>query len=291
MSIRQVLLSLSVLSLLAAGCAGPNSPDPAESKPSVAPQTISTKSRVEMLLVPGGAFVMGDEHGEDDEQPPIASREVPSHSSRSVTQASFQGILGRNPSKFVGPDKPAERVSWLAAVQYCNMRSARDGFKPCYDLNTMQCDFSADGYRLPTEAEWEYACRTGTTTGGSFGAEPGELVKHAWFKGNSGKTTHPVKQKQPNPWGLYDMIGNVAEWCNDFYSEKYDPSGPSKDPHGPDAGKERVLRGGSWSVGEDACRLSARHSEPPGLADVCFGYEAYGFRCVRKADGMPSPAK
>ena len=156
-----------------------------------------------------------------------------------VTQAAFQALMGRNPAKSVGPDKPVERVSW----RRCRPVSAtcdrtKEGLKPCYDLKTFQCDFAADGYRLPTEAEWEYACRAGTPAAWSFGDDPAELAKYGWVKGNSEKTTHPVKQKQPNAWGLYDMYGNVAEWCNDFYSESYDPT-DSKDPHGPASGTER----------------------------------------------------
>ena len=93
-----------------------------------------------------------------------------------------------------------------------------------------------------------------------------------------------MKQKIANPWGLYDMHGNVSEWCNDFYSEGYHRQGETTDPCGPASGEERVLRGGSWATSHAACRSSARASEAPGFADVCFGYEAYGFRCVRRAE-------
>ncbi len=146
--------------------------------------------------------------------------------------------------------------------------------------------FAADGYRLPTEAEWEYACRAGTATRYSFGSDPAALADHAWFRSNAGGTTHPVGQKRPNPWGLFDMHGNVAEWCHDAYAEDAYAKGESKDPTGPKAGDERVLRGGSWGGSPDACRSSARASEKPGFADVCFNYERYGFRCVRRA---PAP--
>ena len=279
----------SVVALLILGCARQDPPAPAPSAPDAAsakPAASPTKSGVAMVLIPAGQFVMGDDQGEDDEQPAhrveLSAFYMDVHE---VTQQSFQAILGRNPAKSIGPDKPVERVSWFAAIQYCNLRSLRDGFQPCYDLKTQTCDFAADGYRLPTEAEWEYACRAASTTRWSFGDQAGDLGKHAWYKANSGKATHPVGQKPPNPWGLYDLHGNVAEWCHDFYADDYEAGTSVKDPRGPTSGTERVLRGGSWKSSEDSCRCAARHSEPPGFADVCFGYEAYGFRCVRRMPG------
>jgi formylglycine-generating enzyme required for sulfatase activity len=231
-----------------------------------------------MVQAPAGEFEMGDDGGEADERP--------SHTVRlgafwidatEVTQQSFEALMGRNPAKFPGPDRPVERVSWFAAIQYCNARSLKEGLGACYDLKTQACDFSADGYRLPTEAEWEYACRAGKAAARS------QLADEAWYAGNSGHATHPVRQKSPNAWGLYDMYGNVAEWCNDFYAPKYSGTdGPQFDPRGPASGQERVLRGGSWSATARECRSAARASAAPGLADVCFGYEAYGFRCVRR---------
>ena len=239
-----------------------------------------------MALLPAGEFLMGDAAGEDDEKPAHKVRVGAFYIDRSeVTQKAFQELMGRNPSKFVGPDRPVERVSWLGAVQFCNMRSLKEGLRPCYDPKTLACDFAADGYRLPTEAEWEYACRAGATTRYSFGNDVGQLSRYAWMKANADKATHPVREKGPNPWGLFDMHGNVAEWCNDFYAEGY-AAGDAQDPRGPASGKERVLRGGSWAASAEACRSSARAGEAPGLADVCFGYEAYGFRCVRRAPSV-----
>jgi len=203
-----------------------------------------------------------------------------------VTQKAYKALMGKSPAKFEGDDRPVERPSWLYAIRYCNLRSLREGLKPCYNLDTQACDFSADGYRLPTEAEWEYACRAGTTTRYSFGSDAAQLGDHAWFKGNAGGATHPVGQKRPNPWGLCDMHGNVAEWCHDIYAADAYAKGEAKDPTGPKAGDERVLRGGSWGASADACRSAARKSEPPGFADVCFGYEQYGFRCVRRAEAV-----
>jgi formylglycine-generating enzyme required for sulfatase activity len=278
--------------LLAGGCGRPAGIESADSVAPQKPTTILTKSGIEMVFIPAGEFLMGDEGGDDDEKPVHRVRlSAFAMDISEVTQEAFKAMLGRNPAKWPGPGKPVERISWFSAIQYCNMRSTREGFKPCYDLKTMKCDFTADGYHLPTEAQWEYACRAGTAGRWSFGDDASELGKYAWFKGNAAKTTHAVKLKRPNPWGLFDMHGGVAEWCNDFYAEHYDAGQPQQDPQGPASGQQRVLRGGSWASDEDACRSAARNKESPGLADVCFGYEAYGFRCVRQAQPADKHAK
>jgi len=266
--------------LLLAGCGTKEAPAPHV-------KSITTKSGIEMVLIPAGDFVMGDDGGEEDERPARKVQISAFYMDKfEVTQKAYKALMGKSPAKFEGDDRPVERPSWLYAIRYCNLRSLREGLKRCYDEATQACDFAADGYRLPTEAEWEYACRAGTTARYSFGNDPAQLGDHAWFKGNAGGTTHPVGQKRPNPWGLHDMHGNVAEWCHDAYAEDAYAKGESKDPAGPKAGDERVLRGGSWGGSPDACRSSARASEKPGFADVCFGYELYGFRCVRRA---PAP--
>jgi formylglycine-generating enzyme required for sulfatase activity len=154
---------------------------------------------------------------------------------------------------------------------------------PCYDEDTGACNFAADGYRLPTEAEWEYACRAGSDGDYSFGSDSRKLADHAWSADNSAKKTHPVGQKKPNAWGLFDMHGNVAEWCQDVYEKDYYKSSPEKNPHGPADGKLYVLRGGSWKSTADALRASYRLGETPGFSDACLARDAIGFRCVRKA--------
>ncbi len=277
------VLFLLLASLLAGGCVRQPSPEGPPTAPAAAPEKIVTKTGIEMVRVPAGEFLMGSDSGDDDEKPPHPVRlsgfdiDV-----TEVTQESFEGLMGRNPSRFVAPDRPVDQVTWHDAVQYCNMRSLREGLVPCYDPDTLECNFDADGYRLPTEAEWECACRAGTTTSWSFGDEPGQVAKHAWFKDNSGDKTHPVRKKPANPWGLYDTHGNVAEWCNDYYGETYESANEVTDPQGPDSGQMRVVRGGCWATGADRGRSSARGSESPAFVDVCFRRDAYGFRCVRR---------
>jgi formylglycine-generating enzyme required for sulfatase activity len=158
-----------------------------------------------------------------------------------------------------------------------------EGLQPCYDLGNWACNFAANGYRLPTEAEWEYACRAGSATAYFFGDVPAKLGEYAWFDKNSGARPRPVGRKKPNPCGLYDVCGNVWQWCNDIYQVDYYQQSPKADPRGPKEGKTRVVRGGSWRTGPETCRSGYRYNESPGYADVCFGYDIYGFRCVRKA--------
>jgi formylglycine-generating enzyme required for sulfatase activity len=282
--VRPAAVAAALLGLIG-GCRPSGGPGDGATTSAAAVKTIVTTSGAEMVLIRAGEFLMGDDRGEDDEKPVHRVQLSAFYMDVcEVTQQSYQGLMGKNPAKVPGPDHPVERVSWLSAIQYCNMRSWREGLKPCYNAETLECDFSADGYRLPTEAEWEYACRAGTSSRWSFGDDTAQLAKHAWFKDNAQKTTHPVKQKSPNPWGLYDMHGNVAEWCNDFSAEGYPSAEKVQDPRGPQQGEERVLRGGSWTSSDDGCRSAARAAQPPGFADVCFGYEAYGFRCVRRAN-------
>jgi formylglycine-generating enzyme required for sulfatase activity len=236
----------------------------------------------EMVKIPGGKFIMGDK--DEVDAPPhevvVGSFFMDRHL---VTQEQFQKVMGANPSRWKGEKNPVEQLRWSDAVKFCNKRSELEGLQPCYDLKTLQCNFDANGYRLPTEAEWEYACRAGTTTPYFFGDGPAKVGDYAWFEKNSGGHPRPVGQKQPNPWGLYDIAGNVWEWCNDFYKVDYYQESPRENPRGPNEGQNKVLRGGAWRFSAENCRSGYRYNENPGQSDVCFGYDIYGFRCVRNA--------
>ena len=245
------------------------------------PQVIKTKTGIEMVVIPGGWFEMGSKTGASDESPVHRIWVGSFWMDRfEVAQAEFKKYQLPDPSHFKNPKHPLEQINWTDAALYCNERSLAEGLKPCYDDQTWQCNFDANGYRLPTEAEWEYACRAGTSTKYSFGNAVRRLKANAWFSENSSRKTHPVGQKKPNPWGLYDMHGNVAEWCNDFYSENYYNKSPLKNPKGPTNGEERVLRGGAWNSSADTCRSSYRGSDPS-IDDTCLASDAIGFRCVR----------
>jgi formylglycine-generating enzyme required for sulfatase activity len=191
-----------------------------------------------------------------------------------VTQAQWQALMGNNPSKFMGDsNRPVEQVSWYDAVAYANALSVADGLPKAYNLSscsgtpgggnyscsnvtlTAATPYATTGWRLPTEAEWEYAYRAGTTTPWYFGSDSNLLGTYAWFYSNSGSTTHPVGQKQPNAWGLYDMAGNVWEWCQDWYG---DYPGTVTDPTGPVSGSRRVIRGGSWNSDASLTRAAFR---------------------------------
>ena len=278
---------------LVTGCAGNTSPDQGRA-PDVAgspasASVVKNESRApasatgsgEMIRVPGGEFTMGD--ADEVDAPPHQVSVSPFYIDKYlVTQEQFQQAMGTNPSRWKGEKNPVEQIRWSDAVKYCNRRSERDGLQPCYNLANWECDFEASGYRLPTEAEWEYACRAGTTTAYYFGSDESKLRDYAWYDKNAGGRPRPVGQKRANPWELYDMCGNVWQWCNDIYQVDYYQQSPSQDPRGPNEGKTRVVRGGAWRFSAENCRSGFRYNENPGYADVCFGYDIYGFRCVRR---------
>ncbi|MBN2327194.1 MAG: formylglycine-generating enzyme family protein [Candidatus Omnitrophica bacterium] len=244
---------------------------------------IQTSSGIAMVLIHGGEFVMGSDQGNEDEAPThTVSITDFAMDKYEVNQERFEHFMMAAPSHFKGQANPVEQVRWSDAAMFCNNRSREEGLKPCYDEVTFVCDFNANGYRLPTEAEWEYACRAGSKTDYSFGGDPQLLTSFAWFNQNSNGKTFQSGAKKPNAWGLYDLYGNVLEWCNDVYSKAYYADNPALDPRGPDEGKERVLRGGAWNSTADACRSSYRMSDVPGITDACFARDTYGFRCVRK---------
>ncbi len=278
-------LALLSLGVVLCGCA---KTDPSRISESDASTTsVQAESGGELVLIPGGEFIMGDPDGAADAAPHPIRVDSFYMDQYPVSQQLFETVMDVNPSKRKGENNPVERVQWADAARFCNICSELDGLTPCYDPTTWECDFSAGGYRLPTESEWEYACRAGSQTHYFFGDNERQLSKFAWCKPHSLGRTHPVGQKLPNRWGLYDMHGNVWEWCNDLYSETYYAESPSESPTGPKVGKKRVLRGGAWSSTAKACRAAHRFSEFQVFTDACFGSDSYGFRRVRNEQTTP----
>jgi formylglycine-generating enzyme required for sulfatase activity len=241
---------------------------------------------VPMVPIPGGNFLMGspaDEAGRSDDEGPvhevyIAAFECMPHP---VTRRLYRELMGKDPGRPEGEadQRPVNEVSWYDAMEFCNRLSQRAGLTPCYRLGSPKqtaWDQTANGYRLPTEAEWEYACRAGSQTRYSFGDDERQLAEHAWYAANSGNVPHPVGQKEPNRWGLHDMHGNVWEWCWSDY-EPY----PSKASDRP-IRANRVLRGGSFFDSAGALRSAFRDGDRPGDR-----VEVIGFRCVRSPHRQP----
>ena len=217
------------------------------------------------MPIPAGTFVMGDAWGVEDlwgdfaDEAPLTTVTITKPfwlGQTEVTQAQWEAVMGNSPSYRKGANLPVERVSWNDAIAFCEK------------LNEMKSETLPEGYyyNLPTEAQWEYACRAGTTSQFYFGngaeiddpdPETKRLVIYAWYKENSLKVTYPVGEKLPNGWGLHDMYGNVSEWCLDGYSDSY-PGGNVSDPQGPQDSSERVFRGGSWYFNADYCRSANR---------------------------------
>jgi formylglycine-generating enzyme required for sulfatase activity len=232
------------------------------------------------VYIPAGTFAMGSPGTEQDRfdwegpQTVVTLTKGFWMGRYEVTQAEYLAVMGSNPSFYTGNlNRPVEQVSWSDATNYCSKLTAQER-----SAGRLPAGWA---YRLPTEAEWEYAARAGTTTRFSYGDDPGytQLGNYAWYPANSGSQTHAVGQKQANPWGLYDMAGNVWEWCSDWYATY--PGGSLTDPVGPASGSLRVLRGGGWGYDGQYCRSADRGYDTPD-----FRLNDRGFRAVLAA-GQP----
>lgn len=246
-----------------------------------APAAEAAKRRPKMMVLPVGEFRMGSQKHSDEQ--PVHGVKLSKRfalSETEVTQGQYQAVMGENPSHFKDlPDwemLPVEQVSWLDAVEYCNKLSASEGLSPCYVL--LQGDevkwegLECQGYRLPTEAEWEYAARADETTEYAGSDQFDEV---AWHNGNSDSKTHPVGTKKANAWFLRDLSGNVWEWVWDWYAENYKEAG-GQDPIGPASGSKRVMRGGSWRGAAVNARVAHRDRDAP-----AFHGHNVGFRLAR----------
>lgn len=183
------------------------------------------------------------------------------------------GANWKNPGFFQKDNEPVTCLSWYDAVEYCNYMSRKMGLTPCYTRkgNSVTFDIKANGYRLPTAAEWEYAARGGAKTKGTKYAGSNSAAGVAWYDRNSGKRTHPVGTKSPNELGLYDMTGNVAEWCYDWFDQYYYLQSPLKNPTGPKTGRCRAMRGGGWYTRARNSRPTQRFARLPGEASTFSG--------------------
>jgi formylglycine-generating enzyme required for sulfatase activity len=232
-------------------------------------RTITNSLEMEMVLIPAGEFVMGSPASEKDrcnDEGPVHNVALDAFylSTTEVTQGHWEAVMGGNPSYFNGESNlPVEDVSWNDVQEFIRKLNEKEG---------------TDKYRLPTEAEWEYACRAGSDKRYSFGDSERELGSYAWYWANAEKKTHPVAQKRPNKWGLYDMHGNVWEWVGDWYDENYYQNSLSSNPTGPSSGRYGVLRGGSWYYAAIYLRSAYRYRDRP---DVRCSY--IGFRCAKDA--------
>jgi formylglycine-generating enzyme required for sulfatase activity len=220
-----------------------------------------------LVRIPAGSFMMGSNEGASDEKPvhPVRITKPFHMGVTEVTQEQYEAVMGDRPwsgKSYVGrsEDAPASYISWHDATGFCEKLSRKTG----------------QTIMLPTEAQWEYACRAGSTTEYCFGDSQRELGEYAWYHDNTWdageKYPHRVAQKRPNDWGLYDMHGNVWEWCRDWYDSDYYENNAMTDPTGPSGEKYRVVRGGSWYSAPRGCRSAARGRDNPTDSDHYSGF-------------------
>ena len=255
----------------------PDLAEPPEAERSAAAplKALTNSIGIQFKLLPAGTFTMGQANGDSEERPPhqVTLTKPFYMGVYEVTNAQWERVMGSVPSQWKDADRPVEEVSWNDANKFCRKLSALPEEKRAGRV-----------YRLPTEAEWEYACRAGTTTEWSFGDDASKLGEYGWFANNSGGQTHPVGQKKPNAWGLYDMHGNVWEWCSDWYGDY--AKGTVTDPQVPSWGSIRVCRGGGWGVNARFCRSAVRLRYSPSYRFIILG-----FRLALSPSGAESKAK
>jgi formylglycine-generating enzyme required for sulfatase activity len=231
-------------------------------------QAQPVQAQIEVVLVPGGSFLR------EGSSVTVDSFYIGRYE---ITQAQYQHVTGKNPSRFTqDPQLPVEQVSWYDAVAFCNALSAQESLESVYTINgtDVAINYSRNGWRLPTEAEWEFAARGGSASKGYTYAGSNDVSSVAWFADNSISKTYEGGLKAPNEFGLYDMSGNVFEWCNDWYGE-YE-TGPQINPTGSGSGFLKVLRGGSWYYHSGTCAVVNRAFNRP---DYTRG--GVGLRVVR----------
>ena len=283
---RSLMLCLVVLPFVIS-CSGSSEtnkagiPSKSQSNPSQVRDLpkITNSIGMELVLIPKGTFQMGSPIEEVGVYSDAAQHQVTISGDyylgvTEVTQGQYEKVIGTNPSYFQGNENkgsrsnhPVEEVSWEDAVEFCKKLSDLPEEKSAGRV-----------YQLPTEAQWEYACRAGSKSAYSFGESSKSLGDYAWFGNNNGQT-HPVGEKKANAWGLYDMHGNVWEWCSDWYDEY--PKGAVSDPTGPKKGSDRVRRGGGWSIEAAGCRSAHRCRYAPRFRG------RLGFRVALSPSGIP----